>query len=186
MKLFKYDNWELSISEEALCIKAFAVLFKRDRTVNKDRAKQELGFIYFAYDPRSDYMYIVDEQERIDIIKEQEGLDSKWHPDKSVLEAIEVYKSLTQTTSSLLLEDTRFAIAGVRKFLRDLDLSIEDEKGKPKYTINTVISAINQIPDLSEKLRKAEEALNKELEENGKMRGQKQKKLFEDGLMLNK
>lgn len=64
MKLFKYENFALTISEEALTIKAFSDIWKRDRTKGKNNALQELGLIYFMYDPRSDYMYIDDAQER--------------------------------------------------------------------------------------------------------------------------
>lgn len=34
----------------------------------------ELGTLYFMYDPRSEYMFEVDEEERMEIIKEQTGL----------------------------------------------------------------------------------------------------------------
>jgi hypothetical protein len=47
--------------------------------------------LFFA-DPRSDYQYIVDEDERIKAIKEGEGLPDKWVPDKQVLAAIDFYK----------------------------------------------------------------------------------------------
>lgn len=183
MKLFKYDNWELTISEEALCIKSFTSLWKRDRSESKERAKRELGFIYFCYDPRSDYMFIIDEDERAETIKEQEGLDPKWKPDKLVLDAIVVYKFLTQTTASLLLEDTRALIEKIRMQMKEIDLTATDDKGKPIYTLNTITATIKQIPSLSEDLTKAENALNREIEENSKMRGQKAKKLMEDGVL---
>ena len=52
MKLFTFEGYKLNISEEALCIKAFRELFKRDRSKNKEKAIMELGFIYFYADPR--------------------------------------------------------------------------------------------------------------------------------------
>lgn len=183
MKLFKFENYNLTIAEEALTIKAFSNLWKRDRSDKKERALREFGFIYHCYDPRSDYMFIIDEEDRIETIKEQEGIEEKWKPDKLVLDAIEIYKFLTQSTASLLLEDTRALIEKVRMQMKEIDLNAMDDKGKPIYTLNTITATIKQIPSLSEDLTKAENALNREIEENGKMRGQKAKKLLEDGIL---
>lgn len=52
------------------------------------------------------------------------------------------------TTSSLLLEDTRVAVDKLRKYLRDIDLTAEDDKNKPKYPLNTVTSSIKLVPSL--------------------------------------
>ena len=103
MKLFKYDNFELTVSEEALLIEAFRKLWNRDRSSNKSRALSELGYIYFMYDPRSDYMFIMDDRERSKVILEQQGLKSNYKIDKVMEEAIRVYQYLTQTAASILL-----------------------------------------------------------------------------------
>ena len=44
-------------------------------------------------DPRSDYQYLVDDKERMEAIKEGEGLPLKWQPDKVVTEAMDFYMS---------------------------------------------------------------------------------------------
>lgn len=182
MKLFKYENYEIVISEEALCVASFRALWKRDRSKTKEKAIKELGFLYFCYDPRSDYMFIIDEEDRIKAIKEQEGFDPKWKTDKLMLDAIDTYKFLLHTTAALLLEDTRILIDKIRMQLKEIDLTKVDEKGKPIYTLNTITSTVKQIPSLSEELKKAEKALSEEIEENSRMRGQKAKKMTEDGL----
>ena len=69
IKLFRYEGYKIIISEEALALKPFKQIWQRDRTVNKDKAIAELGFIYFFCDPRSDYQYLVDEDERKEAIK---------------------------------------------------------------------------------------------------------------------
>lgn len=182
MKLVRFENFRLVISEEALFIKSFAALWNRDRTVDKSKALLEFGFIYFQYDPRSDYMFIEDEMERFEEIKLREGLPDGWKPDKQVLAAVEDYKFLTQTTSSLLLEDTRHAIGKIRKFLREVDLSEEDDKGKPKYTIQSITNATSQLPKLAKDLAEAQKEIDKEIAENSQMRGKKTKKILEDGV----
>lgn len=182
MKLVQLDNYKLTISDEALFIKSFAALWNRDKSEDKSKALSELGYLYFQYDPRSDYMYLDDENERFEAIKKSEGLSATWKPDKLILAAASDYIKLTQTTSSLLLEDTRGAISKIRRFLRELDMYETDDKGKPKYTINTITSAVNQMPKLAKDLANAEKEIAKEITENSKMRGKKEKKICEDGM----
>lgn len=181
MRLFKLENYKLNISEEALCIKAFADLWKRDKTKNKSTAILELGLIFFMYDPRSDYMYIVDEEERFTTILEQEGLSSTYTFDKKMEAAVEVYKSLINTPSTLLLEDAKGGMEKVRLFLKDVDLNKIDDKGKPVYQINQITSALKDIPILAQRYEEALKFITLELEENSKIRGQKTKSMFEDG-----
>ena len=58
IKLFKYEGYKLNISEEALLLKPFKEIWQRDKSKNKDKALQELGYVYFISDPRSDYQYL--------------------------------------------------------------------------------------------------------------------------------
>ena len=70
----------------------------------------------------------------------------------------------------------------VREFLRTVDLTLEDDKGKPKYTIQSVTTAIKQIPQLAKDLAEAEKALAKEIEEQSKARGNSEMSLFDNGI----
>lgn len=179
MKLFKYEGYKLHISEEAFVLKPFKEIWNRDKTKNKDKALQELGYIYFMSDPRSDYQYIVDEEDRAKAIKEGEGIDSKWKPDNKVIEAMKFYKTF-KPVSALLLEDTRIAVDKLRQLLRNIDLTEVDDKGKPIYTLNTVTATIKQIPSLVKDLDEAEKAIAKEIMESDKVRGAQEKSMYED------
>jgi len=181
MKLLRYDNYKLEISEEALCIRVFSDIWKRDKSKHKDRAIQEFGIMYFMYDPRSPYMYLIDPEERFSNIIKHEGLPNNYKMDPLLIEACEVYCNLITTTSIQLIMTAREAADKVRNFLSELDLYAEDDKGKPKYPINMIINAIKQIPDLTKQLRLAEIAIQQEIDENSKIRGQRSKALLEDG-----
>ena len=183
MKLFKYEGYKVVISEEAFALKVFRQIWNRDRSVNKDKAIMELGYIYFMVDPRSDYQYLVDEDERSKAIIEGEGLPNNWKPDKIVTEAMEFY-SRFKPTAALLLEDTRYAVDKLRKLLREIDLNQLDDKGKPIYTLNSITATIKQVPSLAKDLDEAEKALASEMRSEGKMRGQGEKTIFEDNLDL--
>lgn len=179
MKLFRYEGYKITISEEAFMLKPFKVIWNRDKSVNKDKALLELGFIYFFADPRSDYQYIVDDEERMAQIKLGEGLKEDWKPDKLVLEAIDFYKTF-KPTSALLLEDTRIAVDKLRSLLRNINLNDVDDKGKPIYTLNTITATIKQIPGLIKDLDEAERALAKEIAQSDKVRGAAEKSIYED------
>lgn len=181
MKLFKYEGYKVVISEEAFALKVFRQIWNRDRSVNKDKAIMELGYIYFMVDPRSDYQYLVDEDERSKAIIEGEGLPNGWKPDKVITEAMEFY-SRFKPTAALLLEDTRYAVDKLRKLLREIDLNQLDDKGKPIYTLNSITATIKQVPSLAKDLDEAEKALASEMRSEGKMRGSGEKTLMDDSL----
>ena len=178
MKLLKYEGYKVVIEPELLTLKPFKQIWTRDKTVDKDKALAEIAFIYFMTDPRSDYQYLVDDKERMEAIKEGEGLPPKWEPDRIVTEAMEFYKSF-KPISALLLEDTRFMVDKYRKRLKAQEfdeLEIKDLKEAG--------ALIKQIPSLVKDLNEAEKALNSEMRESGRMRGQGEKTIFEDDLAL--
>lgn len=182
MKLFKYEAYKVVISEEALALKPFKQLWNRDRSINKDRAISELAYVYFMEDPASDYQYLVDREDRSNAIIEGEGLGNKWKPDKMVIEAMKFYASF-KTTSALILEDTRKVAENLRKALPALDITKEDDKGRPIYTIASITKAIRELNVLVKELAETERVIAKEMNEaNGRVRGQRAKTILEDGL----
>lgn len=178
IKLFKYEGYKIVISEEAFALKPFRQIWMRDRSINKDKATMELGFIYFFCDPRSDYQYLTDEDERKEAIKEGEGLPPKWEPDKIVQEAMTFYNSF-KPTSALLLDDTRLMVDKYRKRLREQEFD-----GLEVKELKELGALIKQIPSLVKDLDEAEKALTSEMRNAGKMRGQGEKTIFEDDLTL--
>lgn len=178
LKLFKYEQYKVTISEEAFCLKPFKQIWNRDKSQSKDRANSEMAFIYFMEDPRSDYQYIVSPEEREKAIKEAEGLPNDWKPDKLVKEAMEFYASF-KPASALLLEDTRYMVDKFRKKMRSIDFENLEVK-----ELKEVGALIKQIPILVKDLDEAEKALASEIRAQGKMRGQGEKTIFEDSLTI--
>lgn len=183
MKLLNLKNYQVEVSDEALLFKPIRDLLSKDTSANKEVFFTQCSIIYFMADPRSSYSYIVDEKERFEEIKKQEGLPKAYKITKELQAAIDAYKESVKTTSSMLLEDTKIAIDKIRKFLRDIDLTATDDKGKPMYPINQVASAIKLVPQLAKDITEAEKLVTKELEEASRMRGgDKNKAMFEDGI----
>lgn len=181
MKLFRYEGYNLTISEEAFMLKPFRDIWKRDKSKGKDKALQELAYVYFMEDSRSDYQIYVDKEERSKQVKLGEGIPESWKPDKLVTEAQEFYAGF-KSEAALLLEDIRVAITKLREFIKTIDLSAVDGKGKPIYTLNTYTATIKQIPELITSLDEAEKSIHKEAVTSDKVRGSVEKAMFEDDL----
>lgn len=179
MKLLKYEGFNITFEPEILTLKVFKKLHQRDKTKDKSKFIQELGFIYFYADPRSDYQYITDSEDRITAIIEGQGLPKQWSIDTPLQEAINYYKTFSPT-SALLLEDTRVAVDKLRTMLRNINLEDTDDKGRPVYTLNTIVSTIKQVPSLVKDLDEAERAIAKEIVQNDKVRGSAEKAMYED------
>lgn len=179
MKLLKYEGYNLTFEPEILTLKVFKKLFTRDKTKDKSKFLQELGYIYFMLDPRSDYMYITDEDERSKAIIIGEGLSDTWKVDSILQDAMDYYKSF-RPTSALLLEDTRVAVDKLREALRSINITETDDKGRPIYTLNTIVATIKQVPSLVKDLDDAEKAISKEIVQNDKIRGNVEKAVYED------
>ncbi len=180
MRLFRFEEYRLKMSEEALAIKAFRDIWERDKSKDKGRAIAELGYIYFFCDPRSDYMFLVDEKTRAAKIKEQEGLDKKWKPDEKVEAAMDVYKYLIDTEGSLLLKDTRELVSKMRAELKAINFRGCEEKDK-LVMIEKAARTVKMIPGLLKDLADAERTVFADIEEDAEARGEAVKHLFEDG-----
>lgn len=165
MRLLMYENYKVVVAPEALTLKPFKKLWTRDTSKDKSKAQSEFGYIYFYSDPRSEYQYIIDDDDRSEAVKQGLGFPPSWKPDKDLVAAIELYSSFT-TTAALLLQDTRYAVDKLRILLRDIDLSAKDKSGKPIYTLNTITATIKQVPALVRDLDSAEKYLNEQLRDN--------------------
>ena len=183
MRLVKINNYRLEVEDELLLLKPFKDLYKSDKSKDKSKFMDFLTIVYYTYDPRSDYNYIVYEDERLIEVCESNGLEVPKFTSKE-LECIELYKKLTTTLSAELLKSTKIAISKVQQFLETVDMNERDDKGKAVHSISTITSAVKQIPALVKEVTEAEKMVTKEIEESGRARGGNNKKLMEDGILL--
>lgn len=179
IRLFEYENYEVTIEPEAIMLAPFKALYDRDKRKDKSLAKQELAFIYFMGDPRSDYQYLIDREVREAEVIRGLGMPEGWKPDEAVKRALDFYESF-KPVSAGLLEDTRVAVSKLRQMLRDIDLDERDERGKPVHTLSTITQTIKQIPGLVKDLDEAERTLSRDIVAEAKARGSQNKSIFED------
>lgn len=179
MRLLKYEGYNLTFEPELLTIRVFKKLHQRDKTKDKSKFIQELGYIYFFVDPRSDFQIYTDEDDRHKEILESMGLPSDWKVDKELKEAMDYYSSF-KPVSALLLDDTRAMINGYRTKLRELTANMTDLEVREIKDIGAIIK---QIPSLVKDLDEAERTIAKEIIQNDKVRGSAEKAMYEDMLM---
>ena len=180
MKLIEFDGLEFKIADEALLVRPIRELFEKDKTKKKEEFWKQISYLWFMCDPRSTYMYLVDEDLRSVEIKKQEGLGEGWKPSELLKEAMDIYRKHTTTTSSILLEGMRKGIDKLSRFLSAFDLSEVDKNGRPIYQVSTMTSALKQVPELAKALVEAEKSLAKDFDTDEKARGNAEKAVGED------
>ena len=173
MKLFKYEGYEVRVAPEALTLKPFKKLWDRDKSKDKERAIMEFSFLYFYCDPRSDYQYIVDDEDRMEAVKNGEGFSDDWKPDALLKAAIDFYRSF-DTSAALLLRVAAEAVKKVQETFTTLEPT--DTKSLKEY-----LTTLKLIPEVATMLKDAEKTLNEEME-YGEAKGSIEKTLFDDGL----
>lgn len=180
MKLIEFDGTDFKIADEALLVRPIRELFERDASARKEEFWKQISYLWFMCDPRSTYMYLVDESSRATEIKAQEGFTDDWEPDTLLQEAMSVYRKQTITTSALMLESLRKGSENIRKFIEEIDLSERDKNGKPIYQVSTYTNTLGQIPELAKKISEAEKALAKDFATDDLARGSVEKSVGED------
>lgn len=173
MKLFKYEGYEVRVAPEALTLKPFKKLWARDKSKDKERAMMEFAFLYFYCDPRSDYQYIIDNEDRMAAVKEGQGFSEDWKPDAVLSAAIEFYSSF-DSTAAILLRAASEAVDKVQKTLKEL--APNDTKSLKEY-----LAALKMIPEVASMIKEAEKTLNEEME-FGEAKGSIEKTILDDGL----
>lgn len=180
MRLINLDNYQLKIADEALLVKPIRKLYNQDRSASKEQFYRQMSYLYFMVDPRSTYNYIINKDERSAAIVKQEGLGDDFEPSPLLKEAMEVYKKHTVTTSQKLLEAAIIGADKVSTFLKEVDLTEEDDKGKPKYQVSTITAALKNVEGIVTSLQNLQRKVESELAEQSKARGSQELTIYDD------
>lgn len=172
MKLIEFDGMEFKIADEALLVRPIRELFQKDKSKKKEEFWKQISYLWFMCDPRSSYMYLVNEEERAKEIKIQEGLGEDWNPPELLRDAMTIYRKQTITSAAILLEGMRKGIDKLSTFLGETTFSDK--------TVAAMTNALKQIPELSKALVEAEKSLAKDFETDDKARGNASKAVGED------
>jgi hypothetical protein len=188
MRIFKMDleTFELEFEPEVLLIKEFSDIIKRDKAKGKPLAMAELGYVWFFSDYKSDFVQIIDEDERsLAIIDALDGLPKNWKPDDYVLAAIDAYKTGSYTVTVRMLEDARSIVDNMSKWAKvaaaNLDEMVETKFGeRAKYDVSKVRAFIGDLPKMLITITTLEEKVLREKDGADTHRGSQEKAIFED------
>jgi hypothetical protein len=192
VKLIEFDGVDFKIADQALYVSPIREMFRADKSRKKETFWKQISYLWFMCDPRSSYMYIIDEKLRAEEVKKQEGFGDTWKPSQTLLEAMDIYKRQSITTQSLLIDDMRYGLDCIRAMIRQIGTSIQptktegdDENTEKKAmkldkALDSMTKAVDKIPDLAKKLADAEKALVKDFATEDKARGNTEKAVGED------
>ena len=80
----------------------------------------------------------------------------------------------------------RVAIGKISEFLKNVDLYATDDKGRPMYTVDKIVSASDKIPQLAKRLQETEKLVANEIVEQSRVRGgDDARHAFEDGFKFD-
>lgn len=124
---------------------------------------KELALIYFYCGSNSMYEAF-EGKEKIDKIKTDLELPSKWKVDDEIQAAIDKYNELTYTPSRKLIETARKSIDQLITFLDDVDLGERTKTGGMVFSPKNLQDSIKDIPNTIKSLNEAEKILRQEME----------------------
>ena len=182
MKLFNIDDqYNLIFEPEVFLIHDFAELKKSRKDVKLLR--KELGYIYFYCDLSSDFQRNLDPDSKKEDIKKFVKLPVKWEPDAKVKKCMEVYRYLSKTIASELLETAYRAVDKLKRHIDTLDLNERNpQTNAPIWNPKVIQDMVKGLPDLLKSVQQAEAEYIKGVEESDRLRGDKIKTFYEDGI----
>lgn len=164
--LLELKNDVLTISPEALMIYEFKIIWNRDKTKTKERAKKELAYIYHTIDYQSIYRNFHIDMREGKIILDIMG-DSKWKPDEKVQQAQIKYRELQTTLSMQILQDVEAGLSKLRTYFQNANFD-EDDDGR---AAKTFIANVKEMGNLVKGVKSLKEEVEKELTDAMQLRG---------------
>jgi hypothetical protein len=191
MKIFEIVGDDIKVTPEALMVKEFKELWKKDKSKGKEKAKIQLSYVYYFSDWESPYAKYIEEERQERIVNDL-GMKLEWVKGTDIRLAIDRYAELTMTTSMLLLQDAKVAVNKLRGYFREVDLAALyfrevdlaalDKNDKPIYRANDLTSNLKAIGGVIKGLKELEDEVKKEQMDTSSIKGGGQKGFFEDEL----
>lgn len=164
MNLFELENNVVTFSPQALLISPFKEIWDKDKTSSKHEATLKLAFIYYMADERSDFIHILNTDDRIEEIKTFIDMPKNFTgKSKEIVRAVHYYEKLSETTSTKLLQSTRLVLQKISEFLDNINIDERDERSKkPIHDIGKITASVEKIPRLIKAINEIEKEVIKE------------------------
>jgi len=182
MNLFEIENEVVIFRQQALLLKPFKDIWDKDESPDKSEANNTLAFIYYMADDRSDFIHILDPEDRAEEIRPFLNLPKEFLVNsKDIIRAIHFYEQMSETTSTKLLHSTRLVLQKISQFLDDIDMDERDDRKKHVYDISKITASVEKIPKLIKAINEIEKEVVKEKELKAQS-GNRTQATFERGM----
>lgn len=164
MNLFEIENNVVIYSPQALMLEPFKKIWEDDKSEDKIQANLVMSYVYYMADERSDFMHILNVDERMQAIKEALQLPEDFNGrSEELIQAMKFYEKLSETTSTKLLQSTRLVLQKISEFLDNINLNERDERSnKPIHDIGKITGSVEKIPKLIRAINEIEKEVVKE------------------------
>ena len=182
MNLFDFDkvNYRVHPTPEAINLKVFGDIWKRDKSKDKSLALKELSFVWFYCDVKSHFLIQPPEVRIPEIIKDVE-LPTDWKPDKIINNAIDYYEK-NRTPIEKMYKGALMAAQTITDVCEKSDTYVSSSTDKVG-TAQKLNGMLKDLPTSMAKLKEAEKQYLKESEEKaGNKKGSQTFNIFEDDL----
>lgn len=176
MKLFKYENFKLSINQpELLLIREFKDLIDSDKSKEKVKAFKYFTYIYLILDWNSPYVDYT-EQNKKDKALFDAGLKEKDLDDVLFTEAYTKYDEIVNSNRILRYAKSQWKMLDkLEEYVDTVDLTeiVESgpQKGKLVHSIAEARKTVKEMPELIEKAKEVRKQVQEELKESTGARG---------------
>lgn len=156
------------INIELKTIACFKKIFERDKSKNKELATAEAAYIYWESKYGSPYLQEYrDSNKRLEIIKQEVGLDKAWKPSDDIIECCEWFRNSQRTKTMRLVETIEKVVDSLSNYFDNLDLTetIKEgsHKGELKHDVTKVQKAVKDIPETVRSVKEMKEIVNEEI-----------------------
>lgn len=171
MQIFDIENNKVVLNASSLVIPEFKKIWDRDKGKDKHKATKEISYVVFLCDESVTNPYRAYKDEERERVLLQDFMGDKWTPDEDILNAIEKYKELKQTTNSRLLRSAKRAADKLAEYFDTVDFSLVGKDGKPVYSSRDLSSNLKEVAGIVKSLTLLEEMVRKEQMESSNVRG---------------
>lgn len=171
MKIFDIEDNRVVLNPQSLNIPEFKAIWDRDKSKQKGNATKEISYIVYLCDESVDNPYrAYREEERIQVLL-KDFMTVDWQPDEVVLQAVEKFKDLKQTTNSRLLRSAKKAAEKLSEYFDSVDFNVKDSHGKPVFSSRDLAANLKEVAGIVKSLNTLEDMVRKEQSESSNIRG---------------
>jgi hypothetical protein len=179
--LFTYSNStdSVEIDPAAYTLLPYKAIWDRDKTKGKNKAREQLAYVYFMADYKSFFSNITEEAVKHKEVSKVVFGTEDYEIDEVIAEALKFYRKDIPISVSLL-EDAKLGINALREYFRTVSLTEVDAQGKVVHDSSKLSNNLKNLYGVIDGLESLEQKVRRDVESSTTIRGGREKGIFED------